>query len=238
MPQTMEVGHAARSVPVFEVIRFRPPFVFARRRSVGKPARSCVREVGLEPLEVAPAAFRAALSRRRQIKALLMDQTVIAGLSNIYCDESLHAAGIHPLTRADTLNSEWANRSLRAIRMTLRKAIRFNGSTLMNYCDADGREGSFQKLHRVYQRDGEPCRTCRMPIRRIQAAGRATGPGHPLASKPCSTWNTISRLVGADWAHWPEVHLNNVTGARSDCEFDRSADSCVARRANGGCRGL
>jgi len=139
-------------------------------RFIGKP----LGEVGLEPLEVTPTAFRVALSRRRQIKALLMDQTVIAGLGNIYCDESLHAAGIHPLTQADTLSSDRANRLLRAIRMTLRKAIRFNGSTLMDYRDADGREGSFQKLHRVYQRRGEPCCTCRTSIRRILAAGRST----------------------------------------------------------------
>lgn len=139
-------------------------------RSIGRP----LGEVGLEPLEVTPAAFRVTLSRRRQIKALLMDQSVIAGLGNIYCDESLHAAGIHPLTRADTLGPDRANRLLRAIRMTLRKAIRFNGSTLMDYRDADGREGSFQKLHRVYQRKGEPCRTCHTPIRRILAAGRST----------------------------------------------------------------
>jgi len=140
------------------------------KRFIGKP----LGEVGLEPLDVKPATFRIALSRRRQIKALLMDQTVIAGLGNIYCDESLHAAGIHPLTRADTLNSDRASRLLRAIRMTLRKAIRFNGSTLMDYRDADGREGSFQKLHRVYQREGQPCGACRAPIRRIIAAGRST----------------------------------------------------------------
>lgn len=139
-------------------------------RSIVKP----LGEVGLEPLDATPPAFRVALSCRRQIKALLMDQTVIAGLGNIYCDESLHAAGIHPLTRSDTLGSERADRLLRAIRMTLRKAIRFNGSTLMDYRDADGREGSFQKHHRVYQRRGQPCRTCNAPIRRILAAGRST----------------------------------------------------------------
>jgi len=139
-------------------------------RSIGKP----LGEVGLEPLEVTPAVFRIALNRRRQIKALLMDQTVIAGLGNIYCDESLHAAVIHPLTRADTLGPDRADRLLRAVRMTLRKAIRFNGSTLMDYRDADGREGSFQKLHRVYQREGEPCRMCKTIIRRIFAAGRST----------------------------------------------------------------
>ncbi len=139
-------------------------------RSIGKP----LGEVGVEPLEVKAAAFRTVIHRRRQIKALLMDQTVIAGLGNIYCDESLHAAGIHPLTAADTLSPVRADRLLRAIRATLRKAIRFNGSTLMDYRDADGREGSFQKLHRVYQRHGQPCRTCRSAIRRILAAGRST----------------------------------------------------------------
>lgn len=140
------------------------------KQFIGKP----LGEVGLEPLDVKPAAFRAAMNRRRQIKSLLMDQAVIAGLGNIYCDESLNAAGVHPLTQADTLSVERVNRLLRAIRATLRKAIRFNGSTLMDYRDADGGEGSFQKLHRVYQRRGQPCRSCDTPIRRILAAGRST----------------------------------------------------------------
>ncbi len=131
-------------------------------------------KLGLEPLDATPGQFRAALSRRRQIKALLMDQSAVAGLGNIYCDESLYAARIHPLTRAARLDREAVVRLLRAIKRTLRRAIRFNGSTLMDYRDADGREGSFQKLHRVYQREGHPCRTCRTPIRRILAAGRST----------------------------------------------------------------
>lgn len=130
--------------------------------------------LGIEPLEATLAQFRAVLARRRQIKALLMDQVAVAGLGNIYCDESLHAARIHPLTRADRLNNEATARLLRAIKATLRRAIRFNGSTLMDYRDANGREGSFQKLHRVYQREGQPCRNCRTPIRCILAAGRST----------------------------------------------------------------
>ena len=131
-------------------------------------------KVGLEPLDGTPRQFRGVLHRRRQIKALLMDQSAVAGLGNIYCDESLHAAGIHPLTRADTLSSECAGKLLRCIKTTLRRAIRFNGSTLMDYRDADGREGSFQRLHRVYQREGQPCKKCATPIRRIFAAGRST----------------------------------------------------------------
>jgi formamidopyrimidine-DNA glycosylase len=156
-------------------LRFRDPRRFGGVWCVasGDGDRSDAK-LGVEPLDATPAQFRTVLARRRQIKALLMDQSAIAGLGNIYCDESLHAARIHPLSRADRLDAEAVGRLLRAIKTILRRAIRFNGSTLMDYRDADGREGSFQKLHRVYQREGDPCRTCRTPIRRILAAGRST----------------------------------------------------------------
>ncbi len=130
--------------------------------------------LGLEPLEVTLHDFRRALSRGRQIKALLMDQAVIAGLGNIYSDESLHAAGLHPLNKADTLDFKQTRRLLRAIKTTLRRAVRFNGTTFMDYRRTDGEAGSFQEYHRVYQREGRPCRMCGTPIVRITAAGRAT----------------------------------------------------------------
>ena len=131
-------------------------------------------EVGPEPLELSPAAFRRMLNRRRGIKALLMDQRVVAGLGNIYCDETLHAAGIHPLTRANALDAVQVARLLRAIKSTLRRAIRYNGSTFADYRRPDGREGSFQKHHRVYQREGKPCHKCDTSIIRIHAVGRST----------------------------------------------------------------
>ncbi len=131
-------------------------------------------EVGLEPLELTPAVFRRMLNRRRQVKALLLDQRVIAGLGNIYCNEALHAARIHPLTRASDLDRATADRLLRAIKSTLKRAIRFSGSTLTDYRQADGRTGSFQKYHRVYSREGNPCRTCGTTIERILVAGRST----------------------------------------------------------------
>jgi formamidopyrimidine-DNA glycosylase len=127
---------------------------------------------GVEPLTCTLKQFRQLLSRQRQIKALLMDQTAIAGLGNIYCDESLHASRIHPLTRADQLNDPSA--LLIAIKSVLRRAIRSKGSTLMDYRDADGAEGAFQRLHRVYGREGEPCKSCSTKIKRITAAGRST----------------------------------------------------------------
>jgi len=158
-------------------LRFRDPRRFGGLwcltggdQTAGKP----LGEVGPEPLEITRATFRRILQRRRQMKALLMDQHIIAGLGNIYCDEALHAAGIHPLTRANMLDAATADRLLRAIKRVLRKAIRFNGSTLMDYRQADGTEGSFQKHHRVYQREGEPCRTCGTRLRRIRCAGRST----------------------------------------------------------------
>lgn len=131
-------------------------------------------EVGPEPLTLTSKAFRGVLAHGRQIKALLMDQRAIAGLGNIYCDESLHAAGIHPLTPADTLDAVHAERLLVAIKTTLRQAIRHEGSTYMDYRTVDGREGSFQRFHRVYQREDLPCRTCGAAIVCLRVAGRST----------------------------------------------------------------
>ncbi|MFQ5495967.1 MAG: bifunctional DNA-formamidopyrimidine glycosylase/DNA-(apurinic or apyrimidinic site) lyase, partial [Phycisphaerae bacterium] len=130
--------------------------------------------LGVEPLEVKLASFRRLIARRRKIKGLLLDQRIIAGLGNIYCDESLFAAGVHPRRRADGLREEEVKRLLRAIRTTLRGAIRHNGSTLMDYRRADGSKGSFQNHHRVYQREGEACRTCDVPIERTVVSARST----------------------------------------------------------------
>lgn len=131
-------------------------------------------EVGEEPLSLTPKRFRGLLNRSRQIKALLLDQAVIAGLGNIYTDEALFAAGIHPLTCADRLDEDSRNRLLTHIKRILRRAIRHRGTTLMDYRTAGGDEGSFQRLHRVYHREGQPCGRCGGVIVRIQVAGRSS----------------------------------------------------------------
>lgn len=131
-------------------------------------------ELGPEPLELKAAQFRQILNRRRQIKSLLLDQRAVAGLGNIYCDEALHAARIHPRTRANALDQSESRRLLRAIKTTLNRAIRHNGSTLVDYRQADGTAGSFQRYHRVYQRTGDPCKRCGTTIKRIIASGRST----------------------------------------------------------------
>jgi len=130
--------------------------------------------LGPEPLEMTPASFRKLLERNRQIKALLLDQRMIAGMGNIYCDEALHAAHIHPKTRADWLDRTSADRLLRSIKTVLHKAIRFNGSTLMDYRTAEGDAGSFQRQHRVYNKEGQPCRRCGKTIVRMVVAGRSS----------------------------------------------------------------
>ena len=110
----------------------------------------------------------------RAIKNALLDQTVIAGLGNIYVDESLFAAGIHPLTPANVLTREQITKLNRAIKSTLRRALKHRGSTLRDYRDAEGNSGDFQSRHRVYGREGEPCVVCRKLIERIVLGGRST----------------------------------------------------------------
>lgn len=130
--------------------------------------------LGPEPLVIELAEFRRLMCRRRQIKALLMDQASLAGMGNIYCDEALFRAGIHPLTRAADLSSERVRNLRRAIRRVLREAIAAEGSSVNSYMTAEGRPGGFQFKLRVYDRAGEPCTRCGAPIERIQAAGRTT----------------------------------------------------------------
>lgn len=132
-------------------------------------------DMGPEPMQTRPHQLARRLQKtKRAIKNALLDQTVLAGLGNIYADESLFGAGLHPLTPADALSIEQVGRLNRSIKSTLRRALRHRGSTLRDYRDADGAPGAFQKLHRVYGREGKPCRTCRTPITRIVLGGRST----------------------------------------------------------------
>jgi formamidopyrimidine-DNA glycosylase len=108
------------------------------------------------------------------VKVALLDQRLIAGLGNIYVDEALHAAGIHPTTPANALTVPQIGRLSRAIKQVLRRAIHHRGSTLRDYMDAEGNAGGFQKLHRVYDRAGHPCTRCKTHIQRIVLGGRST----------------------------------------------------------------
>jgi formamidopyrimidine-DNA glycosylase len=131
--------------------------------------------MGPEPLEMSADELGEKLGRTtRNIKNALMDQRVVAGLGNIYVDESLFAAGIHPLARADRLKTERIEGLCREIKKVLRRAIKARGSTLRDYVDGNGQLGTAQNLHRVYALDGTPCHACRTTIRRIVLGGRST----------------------------------------------------------------
>jgi len=117
------------------------------------------------------------LGRRRQLKALLLDQHVIAGIGNIYCDEILHAARVRPDRLSDTLTGQEITRLHAQIHRVLNEAIDAGGSTLADtqYVDVEGNGGQFQLSHRVYDRAGEPCLTCtKARITRVVHAGRST----------------------------------------------------------------
>jgi formamidopyrimidine-DNA glycosylase len=133
-----------------------------------------VDRLGPEPLEISLEEFRARLRRKARIKPLLLNQSFLAGLGNIYADESLFAAGIHPLASAAKLSGPRAAKLHQAIREILTAAIEAGGSSISDYVDAEGRKGWFQVSHRVYAREGEPCVNCAMPIRRIVVAQRSS----------------------------------------------------------------
>jgi formamidopyrimidine-DNA glycosylase len=112
--------------------------------------------------------------RKANIKGLLLDQSVIAGLGNIYVDEVLFAAGVNPTRRADTLSPEEIEKVFAATRDILRRAIELRGTTFDSYHDAFGETGKFQHQLQVFTHNGEPCPVCGTEIVKLKVAGRGT----------------------------------------------------------------
>ncbi len=145
------------------------------RIEAGPGLPPAVAVLGPEPFELAPEEFAARVrARRGRIKPLLLDQRFLAGLGNIYADESLHRARIHPLQQARRLSAGRARALHEAIVQVLEEAIAAGGSSISSYVDGEGRAGRFQLLHRVYGREGEPCRDCGARVCRIVVAQRGT----------------------------------------------------------------
>lgn len=131
--------------------------------------------LGADPLEIGENGFRDLISSRdARIKGLLLDQRVLRGMGNIYTDESLWRARIHPARPGRNLKSQECARLFRAAQKILREAIRLGGSSISDYVDAEGEPGEFQIRHRVYQREGKKCFRCGSLIRRIIVAGRSS----------------------------------------------------------------
>jgi formamidopyrimidine-DNA glycosylase len=157
-----------------EQLRFVDPRRFGGIFWLGREG-SADHELGPEPLLMRPSQLARNLrGTRRSIKTALLDQSLIAGLGNIYADEALFTAGIDPRVPANRLSADQIGRLGRAIKQVLRRALRHRGSTLRDYRDADGQAGRFQKLHHVYHRAGQPCANCGTAIRRIVLGGRST----------------------------------------------------------------
>lgn len=131
--------------------------------------------LGPEPFELHADYWREQLQRtQRRLKAVLLDQRVVAGVGNIYADESLFEARLHPARIASTIRPEESDRLRRAIVTVLNRAIRRRGSTINDYIGVTGKKGAYQNEFRVYGRTDLPCRKCRTAIVCIRLAGRST----------------------------------------------------------------
>jgi formamidopyrimidine-DNA glycosylase len=129
---------------------------------------------GADPLEVGLEGFRQRMDRRARVKALLLDQRVLRGVGNIYADESLWKAKIHPAHLGARLTAAQVKELYRALQDILKKAIVLRGSSISDFLDADGQPGEYQRHHRVYGREGKSCARCKTPIRRVIVAGRSS----------------------------------------------------------------
>ena len=129
---------------------------------------------GPDPLTVEPEEFnRRVTARKGRLKCVLLDQTTVAGLGNIYVDEGLFAAGLSPVRSAATLSRAETDLLLKELKRILNASIKARGSTTSNYQGLKG-GGSFQNVHKVYGRAGESCPKCGTPIERSVVAGRST----------------------------------------------------------------
>jgi formamidopyrimidine-DNA glycosylase len=162
--------HAIVKLTSGRELRFIDPRRFGRL-SVSKNFAAA----GLEPLEANLDQFLPLFRHRKTpIKSALLNQNLLRGVGNIYADESLFRAGIRPRRRASSITRDQFAELLQAIKEVLQEAIKLGGSSVSDYVNADGEEGFFQLQHRVYAREGEPCLTCKTPIKRIVIAGRSS----------------------------------------------------------------
>jgi formamidopyrimidine-DNA glycosylase len=138
-----------------------------------------LKHLGIDPLETAMSwdYFGELVAQRHmKLKPLLMDQKFLAGIGNIYSDEILHAAGLRWDRSSDSLSSQEVRRLYRSMVETLQEAVKYRGSSLADeqYVDLFGKPGEYQQFHKVYARDGEPCKRCRHVIVRQKVNGRST----------------------------------------------------------------
>ena len=214
----------------------------------GQGGEALFRGFGPEPLEDAFTlrAFRERLrGRRTRLKPLLLDQGFIAGVGNIYADESLWRARLHPLRSATTLRRDDEARLYREIRGVLFEAVERRGSSIDDYTAPDG-DGAMQERLQVYQRAGEPCPRCGRPVRRIVVGARAT---HfcswcqrlPATDRPgATTVLRAGRAASRLGRRWTEIAAEGSLGLTPDeaerasakARAERTRRAAATRRAN------
>ena len=130
---------------------------------------------GADPLEISEQEFSAlAKSHKSRVKALLLDQSALRGVGNIYADESLWRAKIHPMRIAAKLSPNESRKLRKALQEILHEAIALRGSSISDFLDVEGQPGEYQRRHRAYGREAKPCYRCKTPIRRAIVAGRSS----------------------------------------------------------------
>jgi formamidopyrimidine-DNA glycosylase len=170
--------HAVLRLSDGRELRFVDPRTFGELFVAPSPV-AALAHLGPDPLSAgwsAAALGRALAGRTARLKLLLMDQRFVAGIGNIYSDEALFTAGLRYDRPAGSLSDDELGRLHRAVRSTLREAVRLRGSSLRDaqYVDLFGIPGGYQSRHRVYGREGEPCPRCGGPVRRLSLGGRST----------------------------------------------------------------
>jgi len=141
----------------------------------GEKLQEELRRFGADPLLISPEEFVERIrGRRARIKAMLLDQGVLRGVGNIYADESLWKAKIHPARIGARLTVQEAKTLHAALQQILKKAIVLHGSSISDFLDAEGEPGEYQLHHKAYGREGKSCYRCKTPIRRIVVAGRSS----------------------------------------------------------------
>lgn len=179
--QLVYPGNAAKSRVSFylsngKILDFNDQRLFAELRLIDDwRALKFVQNLGPEPFELSEKKFKAMLSAKKtKIKPLLMDQNFIAGIGNLYAAESLFRAKINPLRPAQSLKDQEKSLLFKKIKDVLNEAIKLGGSSVDDYVRLSGEPGNYTSRHKVYARQGKPCRICKTPIKRIKLGGRGT----------------------------------------------------------------
>jgi len=134
-----------------------------------------IQGLGPEPFDLSLPEFKEMLAKKKtKIKPLIMDQRFISGVGNLYAAEALFRARIHPARSAASLSGREVERFFKEIKDTLSEAIKYKGSSVDQYVQLSGEPGSYIKYHKVYDREGKPCLSCKKPIKRIALGGRGT----------------------------------------------------------------